>query len=114
MKIVKVIVLVLLIGLGIASGVAKVMLVPGEMEFFKGVGFTDTLLVIFGVIQLTSSLLLLSKKFRKLGGIVLATTFSISTVLIFLNGSIPFGLFSLLPIMLVGFVVFEKSIQRSL
>jgi len=108
MKIFKIIVLVLLIGLGMSSGIAKIMLIPGEMIFFKEVGFSKTLLIIFGSIQLISSSFLIFKKTRTIGAVILAITFCISTVLIFLTGTISFGLFSILPILMIGFIIYEK------
>jgi hypothetical protein len=55
MKKFKNIALILLIGLGIGSGIAKITLIPEEMAFFKGVGFNETLLIPFGVVQLACS-----------------------------------------------------------
>lgn len=104
MKILKTIVLILLIGLGLSSGAAKIMLIPGEMAFFKDAGFSKTILIIFGAIQLISSGLLIFKKLRNLGALILALTFFVSSVFIFLNGSILFGFFSILPILLLGFI----------
>ncbi|PKG41563.1 hypothetical protein CXF67_14895 [Psychroflexus sp. MES1-P1E] len=95
--------------MGISSGVAKIMLIPGEMAFFKGVGFSETLLIIFGSIQIIGSSLLIFKKLRNLGAIILAITFCISTVLIFLGGTISFGFFSILPILMIGFIINEKN-----
>ncbi len=111
MKIFRVIILVLLIGLGISSGLAKIMLIPEEMEFFKGVGFSETLLVLFGVTQLIGGILLLFKKLRKLGACILAITFGASTVFIFLSGNIAFGLFSILPILLTGIIIIESTTE---
>ena len=110
MRIFKIIVLILVIGLGISSGAAKIMLIPGEMSFFKGVGFSETLLIIFGSIQLISSSLLIFKKLRNLGAIILSITFCISTVLIFLSGTISFAFFSILPILMIGFIIYEKNV----
>lgn len=52
MKILKLINLVLLILLSLASGVAKVMLTPQEVKFFGDAGFSDTLILLFGAAQL--------------------------------------------------------------
>ena len=109
MKIFKIIVLIPIVGLGISSGIAKIMLIPGEMVFFKNAGFSETLLIIFGSIQLISSVFLIFKNSRNLGALVLAMTFCISTVLIFLSGSILFGFFSILPILMIGFVLNKKN-----
>ncbi len=105
MKIFKIIILVLLILLGISSGTAKIMLIPGEMEFFQGAGFSKTLIVLFGITQLIGGILLVFKKVRKQGAIIIAITFCISTVFIFLSGKIAFGFFSILPILLAGIIV---------
>lgn len=110
MKIFKIIILTLLVGLGISSGVAKIMLIPGEMSFFKGVGFSESFLVLFGITQLIGSILLVFKKLKKIGAFILAITFCISTICIFLNGTIGFGFFSILPILMAGFIIYDKNV----
>ena len=66
MKIFKIIILIILIGLGISSGLAKIMLIPGEVDFFKGVGFSETVLILFGITQLVAGVLLVLKKREEL------------------------------------------------
>ena len=102
--------LVLLIALGLTSGLAKILLLPQEVEFFGGAGLGETAIVLFGATQVIAGILLVFEKTRTLGAIVLAATFCTSTVLIFVNGKIAFGLFSILPILMLG-VVLKGSIQ---
>lgn len=109
MKIFKIIILILLVGLGVSSGLAKIMLIPGEMDFFKGVGFSQTLLILFGIIQLIGGILLILKKMRKIGASVIAITFFASTILIFLSGKIVFGFFSILPILLAVVIIKDRT-----
>ena len=109
MKTVKIIILVLLIALGISAGIAKVMLVPEELDFFTSVGLSETLLMVFGVIQILAGLLLILKKFRKLGAFILAFTFCVSTILIFINGQTAFAFFSILPVLLTLIILRDKS-----
>jgi hypothetical protein len=108
MKIVKIIILVLLIGLGISSAIAKIMRMPEEVEFFSGAGLNETLLILFGIIQLIGSLLLIPKKFRKNGALILMITFLISTIFIFLSGALGFAIFSMLPIFMTLIIIKDK------
>ena len=109
MKSVKIIILIVLIALGISAGIAKVMLIPEELEFFTSVGLSETLLILFGVIQILAGIFLMPKKFRKLGAAILAFTFCVSTVLIYLNGQIAFAFFSIVPILLTLIVIRDKT-----
>lgn len=95
--------------LGLASAAAKVTKAPQELEFFGNAGLSETLVMVFGVIQLVSAILLFVPKTRKIGASVLALTFLFSTVLIFMSGNIQFAVFSLLPVVLLGFIVLEKT-----
>lgn len=69
MKTFKTIILVLIILLGASAGIAKVMLVPDELAFFKSVGLSENLLILFGIVQLFGCLLVIFKKSRKSGAI---------------------------------------------
>lgn len=105
MKIIKIVILILLVGLGVSAGLAKIMLIPEEMVFFKAVGFSEIILVLFGIVQLIGSILLIPKKTRKVGAYIIIATFLMSTILIFISGKIAFGLFSTLPILLTIFFI---------
>ena len=100
----KNLILVVLILLSLSAGVAKVMKVPNEVEFFQGAGLSLGLLLALGFVQLIGGALLAFRRVRMLGAIVAALGFGISTVAIFLSGQAAFGVFSLLPVMMAAFV----------
>ena len=64
MKIFFNIVLVLLVLLASSSGITKIMLIQREVDFFSQYGFTNTILIGFGVAQLMAGLLLVVPKTR--------------------------------------------------
>ena len=101
MKVLTTLVLVVVIGLAVASGIAKILLMPEEVAFFSSVGLSETLIVLFGTIQVISAVFIIPKKSRIIGAIILGTTFAFSTILIFLSGKVFFGLFSILPLLLI-------------
>jgi len=80
MKILRIIILVIVTLLSLAAGLAKVMQVPQE----AAVAIPKT---------------------RNIGAIVTAVIFLISAIMIFMNGQVGFGLFSLLPTALAGSVL---------
>ena len=87
--------------LGISAGLAKILLMPEERAFFSQVGLDETILIIFGLMQLTGTILFVILKTRRTGAAILGLTFGASTVVIFLNGQFAFGLLSFLPIILI-------------
>lgn len=97
--------LVAILLLALASGIAKIMLIPEELAFFQKMGLTETAITVVGVFQIMSAVLILITRFRKIGATVLGVTFILSTILIFLNGDIIFGLVSILPIILIFFFI---------
>lgn len=109
MKILMTVIVILLVILGVSSGISKIMLLPQEIQFFGGV-FTNTQIVVFGVVQCVGAILLILRRSRIIGAIILALTFIISTVLILISGEIGFGLFSLLPIILIWLVAKDQLI----
>lgn len=96
MKIVKVILLVILILLSISTGLVKIFGMEDEMKLFRGAGFSDALTLVFGIIQTLGGLMLILPNTRRAGAITMAVTFAIATVVVFINGMVVFGLFSLL------------------
>lgn len=82
---------------------------PEEIELFRIAGFGEILLQFFGLLQVASALSMVFVRIRKPGAIILAVTFGISTVLIFLGGQVAFGIFSIVPILLIGIVINDKS-----
>jgi len=107
MKIVNVLIIVVVVLLSIAAGAAKVMQVPQEMEFLRSVGLSESLIMVFGLIQIAGGVLLMTQKTRLIGAVLAASAFVLSTILIFIGGNIEFGLFSILPIVLAGIVIYQ-------
>jgi hypothetical protein len=109
--------LVVLVLLSLSSGVTKILLMPQEVEFFGGGGFSSTWIVVYGAAQLVGGILLILAKTRLWGGAVMVFTFGVSTILIFLSGKIGFGLFSLLPVVMSIVAIIwsarDKSAQRA-
>ena len=92
---------ILLALLGVAAGVAKMMQVPQEMAFFQGeLGFGSNTIVTFGVLQFIGGLMIVFKKTRLTGAILLGLTLFLSSVVIFMSGKIVFGLVSLIPVLM--------------
>ena len=101
--------LVAVLLLALASGIAKIMLIPEELAFFQKVGLTETAIILVGILQIISAALILINRFSKIGATLLGITFIFSTILIFLSGDVTFGLFSILPIVLIFFIVLPKK-----
>jgi len=104
----KVTILVLLVLLGASAGVAKVMRMPQELTFFHALGLGESALVLFGVAQIVGSALLIFGRTRLPGAIVLAASFMASAMMIFVTGAVGFGLFSLLPVAMSGWLIWDS------
>ena len=85
MKILLKINLAILVLLALSSGITKIMLMPQEIKFFGGAGFTNLMLIIYGVSQVIGGLMLALPKTRLIGAIIVAITFSISAVVLFMS-----------------------------
>ena len=87
--------------LGVAAGVAKMMQMPQEMAFFRdALGFSEDLIVAFGALQFFSGLMMVFKKTRLAGSIILGLTLFLSCIVIFMDGKIVFGLVSAVPVVM--------------
>jgi len=96
----------------ITAGAAKVMRLPEEIAFLQGFGFSANMVTIFGLIQLAGGAMLLRRKFRTYGGFLALLTFSLSSLLLFMDGNLTFFLLSLLPILLT-IVLIVQSVKIS-
>ena len=102
------IVLALLTVLAVASGIAKIALVPNETEFFGRYGFSDPLLMAFGLAQLIGGVLLPWKRTRFAGATVIACTFLVSLAILLIDGNIPVSIVTAIVTLLL-FVVMRAS-----
>lgn len=89
MKIAYTILLVVLALLAVLSGVTKILLMPQDVEFFGRYGFSNPMLIAFGVAQLLGGILLAVKTTRFVGATVIASTFVLSLALLLIDGNIP-------------------------
>ncbi len=104
MKLASTIILVILMFLAISSGVTKIALMQQDVDFFGNYGFTNPILIAFGVIQLIGGVLLAFKNTRFFGAAIVAITFCISLVVLLMEGNIPVSIVTLLAILMLGFV----------
>jgi hypothetical protein len=108
-KIVSFLVITIVALLSVAAGLAKVMQTPQEMEFLQGFGFSPTLIIAFGAVQIAGGILLVPQRTRMVGAILAALALVLSTVLIFIGGDLTFGLLSTIPVALAGFVIYQSA-----
>jgi hypothetical protein len=87
---------VLLTVLSIMTGVVKLLQMPEEMEIFANAGLGTTPTMAFGVVQLLGGLLLIPNPTHRIGAALMVPTFVFATGVLFVNGLIPFGVFSVL------------------
>lgn len=107
-KVFKYVLLGLLVLMSLAAGIAKVMQMPQEVAFFESAGLSLGPLIPFGILQLIGGGLSLIPKTRKLGLASMAVSFLASALMIFVSGNIVFGIVSLIPVALAGFLAFNK------
>ena len=92
---------ILLALLGVAAGVAKMMQVPPEMEFFQGqMGYTTDVIVGFGFLQFVGGLMLVFQKTRLAGAVLLGLTLFVSCVVVFMGGKTVLGVISVVPVLM--------------
>ena len=103
--------MVILIFLATSSGVTKIMLMPQDVEFFGNYGFTNPILIAYGAVQLVGGILLIFKKARLIGSIIVAITFLISAVVLIMAGNIPFTVFTFVAMLMLG-VVMKQSLKK--
>lgn len=105
MKIFLNVVLVVLVLLAASSGIAKIMLMKQEVDFFSPYGFSAPILIAFGSIQLIGALLLTISKTRIIACLILSITFLISAVALLMSGNIPMAAITFVFIVLVLLIV---------
>ncbi len=111
MKILFNVILAVLIFLAISAGITKIMLLQQDVDFFGKYGFTDPILIVYGVVQLIAGILLLLPKTRIAGASLVAITFLISAVVLAMDDNIPVTIVTLIFILLSGFIV-KQSLNK--
>jgi hypothetical protein len=113
MKLVKLLPLLIVILLSLAAGLAKVMLVPQELAFLGDFGFTNSMIILYGIVQILSGVLVIPRKTRIAGSIGAAISFLGSTALILLSGNLVFTVVSFIPIGLSFYILFATKKQTA-
>lgn len=106
-------ILSILILLGIAAGVAKIVKTPQELEFFQAVGLSELSLVLFGVAQFCGGVLLVLRRSRLVGAVISTFMFSASAIMVFITGALGFGAVSLVPALIAGWVIWDTARSKS-
>ena len=101
--------LVLISLLSVAAGLAKVAQVPNEMAFLQGLGLSKELILLFGAIQITAGCMVWVSAVRPLGLWFVFLMFLLSTAMLFVSGDLVFGLISVVPVVLTGFLIFRSG-----
>jgi len=97
--------LALVILLAVSSGVTKLMLMPQDVEFFGKYGFTNTLLMAFGALQILGGALLILAKTRLFGAMCIAITFLISAAILLVERNYPVAAITVIVVVLLAIVV---------
>ena len=82
MKILFNVILAILVFLAISSGITKIILMQQDVEFFGKYGFTNSILIAYGAVQLLGGILLALPKSRIIGATLVAITFLVSAVVL--------------------------------
>ena len=93
----------ILVLLGLATGLVKVFGLEADVEIFANLGFSYGATVAFGVLQAVAAILTAFPKTRRYGAAILGISFVIATAGLFVSGMIVFGIFSLLFIAMAVF-----------
>ena len=105
MKIILTVNWILTILLSIATGVFKLMEQQADIDLFKAIGFTESMIFLLGVVQCLGGLLLILKPTRRIGAYVMIVTFIIASIAVFANKMWVFGVVSLLFIVMAYLVI---------
>lgn len=108
MKVTYTIILVILTFLAISAGITKVLLMQWDVDFFAQYGFSNTMLIVYGTVQLIGGLLLPFGNTRFVGAAIVAITFLVSLVVLLMDGNIPVSIVTIVMILLLG-VVMKQS-----
>ena len=81
------------------------MLTQQDVEFFGKYGFSNSILIGFGLAQLLGGLLMVFRKTRFVGAAIVAVTFLISLALLVVEGNTPVSIITLLATLLLGVIM---------
>ncbi len=102
MKIVSTIILVVLILLAVSSGITKVALMQQDVDFFGKYGFSNPILIVYGLVQIIGGLLMVFRRTRFSGAAVVAVTFLISLAVLLMEGNLPVSIATIVATLFLG------------
>jgi len=108
MKVMFTIILVILILLALSSGLTKVTLMQQDVDFFGKYGFSNPILVAYGLVQIVGGVLLAFRQTRFVGATIVAITFLISLAVLLMDGNIPVSIVTFVATLLLG-VIMKQS-----
>lgn len=114
MKIINLFLVAILALLSLGAGAAKLMQVPQEIEMLQQIGLAAHHILFFGLWQIVGGALVTMRRTRLIGCGLIGVIMSITTVMILISGDIQLALFSLLTIVLVGFVAYQDIRAKKL
>jgi len=113
MKIFINVILTILVFLAVSAGITKIILMPQDVEFFGEYGFTNPILIAYGVVQLLGGVLLALPKTRIIGAVLVAITFLISAVILVMSGNIPVTIITLIFAALLVFIIKQSLNEKN-
>ena len=97
----RAIILIVLVVMSLGAGLAKVLQMQQEVQFFDEAGLGLGPLMFLGLIQIVGGGLAIVTKTHTFGLLFIALGFFLSTIVIFLTGNIGFAFGSLVPVVLI-------------
>jgi len=98
--------------LALSSGATKIMLMQNEVDFFGAYGFTNPVLIAYGIVQVIGGILLIVPKSRMYGAAIVAITFLVSAVVLALAGNIPVAIATLAATLVLG-VILNQTYKKA-
>ena len=105
MKSVSTVILVILVLVAVSSGTTKLLLMEQDVNFFIKNGFTRSMLMTFGFVQVLGGLLMVFAKTRFVGAAIVAITFLVSFVMLIFDGNLPVSIVTAIAMLLLGAVM---------
>lgn len=102
---------ILVVLLGVATGLVKVFGLEADVEIFANLGFSYGATVAFGVVQTAAALLMVLPQTIRYGAVILALSFVIATLGLFITGLYTFGVVSILFILMALFAYRRNLFQ---
>ena len=102
MKIVSTTILVALILLAMLSGITKVALMQQDVDFFGRYGFSNPLLIAYGLVQLIGAVLMVFRRTRFIGAAIVAITFLVSLAALMIDRNFPASIATIVATLLLG------------